>query len=309
MSADIAYRLPPWNSIIPGPKGPGRRVAGRWGLFGVVLMTVGSLLLSSPLLAMLWFTYDPGTHVAATDGEDGTMLAKAASYDRKLLKTPNVATGEASDPFGDENTPAWQSDTDYLAQLGEGDAMARIRIPKISVDLPIGHGTAAGTLEQGAGHIYGTTLPVGDPGNTVIAAHRGLDVRLLFYRVGELGRGDMIYTQAGGRTVAWRVDRRLTVQPGSARERRMLEADGSKTVLTLYTCDPPGLNTRRLLIQAHRVPYDDASKAQAGQTDVRGGLAYLGAATAVTLLFMIALHPTYPVMRHSSRRAGSRREA
>ena len=113
-------------------------------------MVVGALLLSSPLLAMLAITYDPGTRVSASDGEDTAMLARAARYDARLLRDGgSTAVGEAADPFSGTDAPAWRSDRDYLGQLGAGDAMARIRMPSIGVDLPIGHGTSAGTLEQG----------------------------------------------------------------------------------------------------------------------------------------------------------------
>ena len=57
-------------------------------------------------------------------------------------------------------------------------------------------------------------------------------MRLLFYRVGEPGRDDMIYTDAGGRAVAWRVDRHYTVDSGSKAERRALRGDGAHTLLT-----------------------------------------------------------------------------
>lgn len=117
-------------------------------------------------------------------------------------------------------------------------------------------------------------------------------MRLLFYRVGEPGRDDMIYTDAGGRTVAWRVDRRYTVDPGSKAEWRALEADGDHTLLTLYTCDPPGLNTRRLIVRAHRVPYDDAARTAERQVDVKGMASWLAVATVLTLTLMAALHPT-----------------
>lgn len=301
-----AYLQPSWDAILTGPTSHRRRVSRGWTAGGVVLMVVGALLLSSPLLAMLAITYDPGTRVSASDGEDTAMLAKAARYDRRLLEDGgSTAVGEAADPFSGTDAPAWRNDEDYLGQLGAGDAMARIRMPSIGVDLPIGHGTSAGTLEQGAGHIHGTTLPVGDPGNSVVAAHRGLDVRLLFYRVGELEKGDMVYTDAGGRTVAWQVDRLWTVDPGSKAERRALKADGGHTLLTLYTCDPPGLNTRRLVVRAHRVPYDDAARTAERQVDVKGMAAWLGIATILTLTLMTALHPTAQIMRHSSRREGA----
>lgn len=304
---NAAYSPSSWTAIISGPATHRKRVSRGWNIGGVALMIVGALLLSSPLLAMLAITYDPGTWVPADADTNKTMLAAAARYDRALLSNGGPTTvGEAADPFSGSDAPAWKSDGEYLNQLGAGDAMARIRIPSIGIDLPIGHGTSAGTLEQGAGHIHGTTLPVGDPGNSVVAAHRGLGVRLLFYRVGELGRGDMIYTDAGGRTIAWRVDRRWTVDPGSKAERRALEPDGSRTLLTLYTCDPPGLNTRRLIVRAHRVPYDDGARRAERTVDVKGAFAWLALATILTLLLMVALHPTVQIVRHASGKAKPR---
>ena len=139
-----AYLQPSWDAILIGPTSHRRRVSRGWTAGGVVLMVVGALLLSSPLLAMLAITYDPGTRVAASDGEDTAMLARAARYDARLLRDGgSTAVGEAADPFSGTDAPAWRSDRDYLNQLGAGDAMARIRIPSIGVDLPIGHGTSA----------------------------------------------------------------------------------------------------------------------------------------------------------------------
>lgn len=192
--------------------------------------------------------------------EDVDGLRRAADYDRSLLEGGNIAVGEAADPFTGGTTPMYVSDQAYQSQGGTGDSMAVVRIPSIGVNLPVGHGTGSGVLEMQAGHVYGTTLPVGDPGNSVIAGHRGLGQRLLFYRVGELTEGDMVYTSMLGRTVAWKVTGRLLVDPGSMEERNAIAlGDGTVTRLTLYTCDPPGLNTRRLLVQAIRVPYVDAS--------------------------------------------------
>ena len=145
-----AYLQPSWGAILTGPTSHRRRVSRGWTAGGVILMVVGALLLSSPLLAMLAITYDPGTRVSASDGEDTAILARAARYDARLLRDGgSTAVGEAADPFSGTDAPAWRSDRDYLGQLGAGDAMARIRMPSIGVDLPIGHGTSAGTLEQG----------------------------------------------------------------------------------------------------------------------------------------------------------------
>ena len=77
-----AYIQPSWDAILIGPTSHRRRVSRGWTAGGVILMVVGALLLSSPLLAMLAITYDPGTRVAASDGEDTAMLAR----DRKSTR-------------------------------------------------------------------------------------------------------------------------------------------------------------------------------------------------------------------------------
>ncbi|PLS30165.1 sortase [Bifidobacterium margollesii] len=296
--------FPSWEQIVsPGPAGRPRGAARRrLTVLGVTLTVLGALILTLPVtigLASLPRTM-PHTATART-AEDTQTLARAAAYDRGLLAHGTIAVGEAADPFGGSDQPAYETDRDYQSQLGAGGMMAAIRIPRVGVNLAVGHGTGPGTLETGAGHVYGTTLPVGDPGNTVIAAHRGLGARLLFYRLGELAPGDMVYTEAAGRTVAWRVDRIERVDPGSAAERAILTGSAKSTRLTLYTCDPPGLNTRRLIVAARRVPYVDATSVP-GQSDpwtpwAAGGLTGLTALTAA----LIAA-PREQVMRHARRR-------
>lgn len=279
-----------------------RKRLTRLTVLGVACSLMGALLLLMPALTLC--AQMPRTPQAAgveSLAQDTGMLDRASAYDNRLLQDPTIATGEAPDPFTDSPQPAYESDTDYQSQLGMGDTMASIRIPKIGVDLNIGHGTGAGTLTHGAGHVYGTTLPVGDPGNSVIAAHRGLGVSLLFYRLGELGVGDMVYTQAGARSVAWRVVRILRVDPGSMQEHEALQADASHTLLTLYTCDPPGLNTRRLLVVCERVPYVDAVSVP-GQVDWGQGVLAGGLAGVLALGFLLVSVRAGVPMRHARRR-------
>ena len=52
--------------------------------------------------------------------------------------------------------------------------MGYITISKIGVELPIYHGTSDGVLQIAAGHLEGTSLPVGGAStHAVISAHRG----------------------------------------------------------------------------------------------------------------------------------------
>lgn len=290
----------PFHRIITPRRVHARRHSTPLGVIGICAVLVGMLLLTLPLtVGTLTLPKTVSHYQPTSDAADTRMLKRAAAYDRRLLADGSTTMGEAMDPFSGSQAPAYLSDQEYMSLLGSGDRMASISIPKIGVNLDVGHGTGAGTLEMGAGHIYGTTLPVGDPGNSVIAAHRGLGVKLLFYRLGELSAGDMIYTQAAGRTVAWKVDHITRVDPGSDMERDILEPEGNRTLLTLYTCDPPGLNTRRLIVRAHRVPYVDAASVP-GQTDWLTPVAIAGVNMVVGLVLTMIATPVDQVKRHYS---------
>lgn len=272
---------------------------------GLSLVATGAALIATPMaLGLMGNAWLVRTVPSPVD-VDERMLQAAAAYDRRLLDDGNAAIGEAgTDPFthgGEANAPAYASDADYQSQLGDDDAMARILIPSISVDLPIGHGASPTLLETQAGHVYGTTLPVGDEGNSVIAAHRGLGLRMLFRRLGELGPGDMVYTKAAGAMVSWRVESSWTVNPDSPEERHAVAMERGTRWLTLYTCDPPGLNTRRLIVRAIR---DDAPNATppaaptALTADPHRTMATLLVITAVAAAATLAFTPR----RHRGRR-------
>src|SRR5688500_18427994 len=55
--------------------------------------------------------------------------------------------------------------------VGTGDALTRIKIPAIGVDVVVVEGTSASALRAGAGHYPTTPLPC-EPGNVGIAGHR-----------------------------------------------------------------------------------------------------------------------------------------
>ncbi|PLS31350.1 sortase [Bifidobacterium margollesii] len=300
----LGIRHPSWCDIIGGMDNvsSSRLIHGRLTIIGIMLIVMGALILSLPLTIGLADMPKTVRHaVAGPVAEDTRALRRASEYDRNLLKHGTLALGEAADPFlRDSDVPAHERDADYRSQLGEGVMMAAVRIPRIGVNLPVGHGTAEGMLSTQAGHMYGTTLPVGDPGNSVIAAHRGLGARMLFYRLGELKSGDLIYTEAAGRIVSWQVESTIRVEPGGAEERRAIELDGSRVLLTLYTCDPPGLNTRRLIVTAHRVPYVD-ERSVPDQADPWAPWISAGITGGVAVVIALIVTPRRIVMRHAMR--------
>lgn len=150
--------------------------------------------------------------------------------------------------------------TSYNATLdvtGTG-IMGYITIEKIGVELPIYHGTSDGVLQIAAGHLEGTSLPVGG-GSThaVISAHRGLPSAKLFTNLDQLEVGDTFTITVLDRVLTYEVDRISIVLPT---ETDLLQPVEGQDYVTLMTCTPYGINTHRLLVRGHRVNTRESQK-------------------------------------------------
>lgn len=171
------------------------------------------------------------------------LLSSAEAYNRRVRAglTPQANISDES----------FLQDPDYLGQLSVDGVMATVMIPRISVQLPIYHGTGEASLNVGAGHLYGTSLPIGGKGtNSVIAGHRGLPGALIFTRLNELGKGDTFYIEVLGERHWYRVDATWVVDPTDISH---FGIDGDSDYVTLLTCTPYGVNTQRLLVRGTRI--------------------------------------------------------
>lgn len=150
----------------------------------------------------------------------------------------------------------YSSKTDYDDQylklpVEENEQICTLIIPKINVNLPVGHGTSDELLQTMAGHLYGTSLPVGgNSTHAVIAAHSGLRTSELFSRLDELEIGDEINVRILGEQYTYKVNQIKIVLPDECDQYLQIVPD--KDLITLYTCTPYGINTHRLLVQAER---------------------------------------------------------
>lgn len=141
----------------------------------------------------------------------------------------------------------------YAEQLTVGGVICYIDIPKINVCLPVQHGTDADTLERAVGHVVGTSLPVGGSStHAVLSAHSGMASSKLFSDIDQLKLGDTFFVHALGDILAYEVDSINTVVPTDT---SLLQIEEGKDLVTLVTCTPFGVNTHRLLVRGHRVPY------------------------------------------------------
>lgn len=148
-----------------------------------------------------------------------------------------------------------ESYEDQLNIAGNG-IMGYVEIPSIQVNLPIYHGTANATLEVGAGHLLGSSLPVGgESTHTILTAHSGMASKKMFSDLPLLEIGDVFYLDVLGERLAYQVDQIKTVLPYDTSYLGITEGED---YCTLVTCTPFGVNTHRLLVRGTRVPYEEA---------------------------------------------------
>lgn len=139
-----------------------------------------------------------------------------------------------------------------LNPAGNG-VMGYLEIPKINVKLAIYHGIGTKALENGCGHIEGTSLPIGGKGtHAVLSAHRGLPSAKLFTDLDQIREGDLFYITVLDETLAYQVKEILTVLPEETKD---LEIEQNEDLVTLVTCTPYGVNSHRLLVRGARTEY------------------------------------------------------
>lgn len=155
---------------------------------------------------------------------------------------------------------------DLQLNMGGNGIMGYLSIPRISVELPIYHGTDADTLERGSGHLMGSSLPVGgESTHTIITGHSGLASQKMFTDLEQLKSGDVFYLRVLDEVLAYRVFHTEPVLPHDTSKLGIVEG---KDYCTLITCYPTGVNTHRLLVQAERIPYEEAQETQMEATQL-----------------------------------------
>lgn len=191
-------------------------------------------------------------HVDSSDEADlAGELAKAEAYNASLNGT-NIAQS-LRDNDG-KQLPEYE---DLLNLNGDG-IMGTIEIPVIQVKLPVYHYATDDVLDKGAGHLAGSSLPVGGKGtHALISAHRGLPTARMFTDLDKLDKGDVFYLHVLGRDLAYEVDQIKTVDPENVSD---LSIDSDRDYVTLITCTPYGVNTQRLLVRGHRIEIKSAEK-------------------------------------------------
>lgn len=225
-----------------------------------VLTIVGALLLLYPVVAVFAGNIQIGD-ISRQQAQEMKKLETQPEKAQKLLEQAKKYNARIRgipilDPYLYQMTKTGSEEyQEYLATL-PGDIMARLVVPTAKIDLPVRHGTEDDAIARGAGHLFGTGLPVGGKGvNAVLTAHSGMRTASLFDGLTDVKVGDIAYVQVAGQKLAYKVKEIHIIKPTQL---ELFEAQAGRDLLTLFTCTPYGINTHRLVVTAERIALNQA---------------------------------------------------
>lgn len=265
-----------------------------------IMFLAGLSLLLYPFISNQWNTYRQKRLISSYDEqvakkeEAGEIdynkeWSEATAYNEALLPSilpDSFAVAEASE----------EDDEEYMSSLNlNGDGMmGYVEIPKIDVKVPVYHTTEKEVLEKAAGHLEGSSLPVGgESTHSVISAHRGLPSAKLFTDLDKLEKGDHFLISVLDDTLCYEVDKISVVEPT---ETDGLEVEEGQDLVTLLTCTPYGVNSQRLLVRGHRVSFEEVEMEEApkgllgGTSLYTNYLLWVVVGLAVTGIFIAGLY-------------------
>ena len=225
----------------------------------ILIVIAGFLLLAYPFLSNYLFEKCAGSTVESyqekTDMMDQKIkekvLDEARGYNENLLRSSIQLT----DPFKTKKINGETVFYNNILNVDRSEIMGYVKIPCISVDLPIYHGTSAEVLERGIGHLAASSFPIGgESTHAVLTGHTGLSSAKLFTDLTEMKKGDLFFIHVLDKKLAYRVDRITVVKPDDTRNLQIIDGEDH---VTLLTCTPYGVNDHRLLVRGKRTRYHE----------------------------------------------------
>lgn len=282
-------------------------------VIGIIFLAGLSLLLY-PFVANQWNNYRQkqlisGYEHVVSDKE----AAEGIDYDAERKKAEDYNEALLPCVLPDSFALAESSGVDpvYMNTLNiAGDEMmGSVEIPKINIKIPIYHTTEEDVLNKGAGHLEGSSLPVGGANtHAVISAHRGLPSASLFTDLDQMKVGDHFLLHVLDETLCYEVDKISVVKP---EDTSALAVEDGQDLVTLLTCTPYGVNTERLLVRGHRVPYVE-EEVKEEKTVLSGSslhtnyLLWVFVGLSVTALFVFVLYLKETKLKRRANKGGKK---
>lgn len=279
-----------------------------------IIFLAGLSLLLYPFVANQWNNYRQKQLIS---GYEQVVSEKEAAegidYDAERKKAEDYNEALLPCVLPDSFARAESSGVDpvYMNTLNiAGDEMmGSVEIPKINIKIPIYHTTEEDVLNKGAGHLEGSSLPVGGANtHAVISAHRGLPSASLFTDLDQMKVGDHFLLHVLDETLCYEVDKISVVKP---EDTSALAVEDGQDLVTLLTCTPYGVNTERLLVRGHRVPYVE-EEVKEEKTVLSGSslhtnyLLWVFVGLSVTALFIFVLYLKETKLKRRANKGGKK---
>lgn len=180
--------------------------------------------------------------------------------------------------------------------LNSSGMMGYITIGSIGVELPIYHGVSDSVLAFAAGHMEGTSLPVGgESTHSVLSAHRGLPNAKMFTDLDRVQLGDTFTITILDKVFLYQVDQILTVQPENTTDIQIVEGED---YCTLVTCTPYGINTHRLLVRGVRIDTITEKQVYVGDEAYKIDTLIVTPIVALPILFVLIIIVVLQPVKH-----------
>ena len=279
-----------------------------------IIFLAGLSLLLYPFVANQWNNYRQKQLISnyeqvvsdkeAAEGIDyDAERKKAEEYNEALL--PCVLPDSFALAESSGVVPVYMN----TLNIAGDEMMGSVEIPKINIKIPIYHTTEEEVLNKGAGHLEGSSLPVGGANtHAVISAHRGLPSASLFTDLDQLKEGDHFLIHVLNETLCYEVDKISVVKP---EDTSALAVEDGQDLVTLLTCTPYGVNTERLLVRGHRVPYVE-EEVKEEKTVLSGSslhtnyLLWVFVGLSVTALFVFVLYLKETKLKRRANKGGKK---
>ena len=249
----------------------------------VLLFVIGLCVLLYPAISNCWNSFRQtraiASYVSSVEQLDEKayeeMWEDAVAYNDSLLHRDYRWAMSAEE----------KKEYNSLLDIDGNGMIGYVEIPTIHVSLPIYHGTSEDVLQIAAGHLAGSSLPIGGENtHCVISGHCGLPSAQLFSNLDRLKEGNLFVIRVLDETLTYEVDQIRIVDPDDMSD---LKIEEGKDLCTLLTCTPYGVNTHRLLVRGHRISNQGADPVQMAADVQQSG--WRVAAVVITLLLFIFL--------------------
>lgn len=246
------------------------RKRSKGDLLSTVAIIVGILILLYPTISNFLVERNASRAVSnydaavsnLTDERYAQMLAEAHAYNAQLAGLSGIPAADGGADPGAVDAAALRDSYMQLLNLSGDGMMGYITIPRLDETMPIYHTTEEKVLQVATGHIETSSLPVGGAStHAAISGHRGLPSAKLFTELDKMKLGDIFYVKVLKETFAYQVDQILTVLP---EETEALAIEPRADYVTLVTCTPYAINSHRLLVRAHAIPYLPSMEGEVG---------------------------------------------